>query len=367
MQSHGSARRTTETPGTGQLSRLAAAILAATLGAAAVVGLGPVGCGSWSPREVSSSFTMPPPIGRSVDLRNEPLPDVRRSNVVIGTFENPRQPDVRWADVGEHVSRLIQRNLAGDRRFNARLDAGIGRSVDKVLFEHGSSPREQFESIVRAHPDVDYVITGRVTDFHHTADLPEDVSRRNLLGRRRNEAVVAFEAHIVDLHAKRVIVTEDFVGVTSARGTDTDEIYAGLALESYLFRNTPLGRAGDEAVDRLVRRMDAMAPLEPEELRIVELEGRRRVTIVGGREHGVSSGQQYYVYTVPEGRSTPEPVMDPALGRPLAVRIDHVRQDWSTAWLLGEPPEHVNLRSTVLSRRPPQSGRTTAVAPTDDQ
>lgn len=319
-----------------------------------------IGCGA---SDFARSFTMPEPLGRGVNISADTLPNVRRSVVLVGNFDDPGHVDPRFAGIGAQISRLLQRTLSADRRFDARLDPTAGQRVKVLLNRTTGEPPVTYEDLLRQYPNADYVITGRVSDFHHTADLSPTVSRRKLFGGRRNDAVAVIDVHVVDVRAQRVAVTEEFIGVVTAGSEPTDEVYRGVPPDAYLFRKTPLGVASQAAVDDLVARMEARTPLAPVELRIVERDGRRRVTIAGGRDHGVSDGQIYYVYAPRHDAVGALPVYDPALGEPLSVRIDRVSNHSSTAWLLGEPPANVDLSRAVLSRRRPADDNAASPSP----
>ena len=148
----------------------------------------------------------------------------------------------------------MRRAIYNDGDFEVRIAPGIEQKVSAPGFLQSQRP-------VSASPvEIDYVIVGKVTDFHHTAALPKDASRWGLFGRRK-EAVVAIEWRVVDVQARRVVAADHTYGTAEAsRKKSVEELYAGLDVSAYLFWNTPLGRAAHQAVDKSIERMRELLP-----------------------------------------------------------------------------------------------------------
>jgi hypothetical protein len=129
-------------------------------------------------------------------------------------------------------------------------------------------------------------------------------------------------------------------------------MYAGLDVSAYLFWNTPLGRAGHEAVDNTIKNMRELLPTHMSgQPTVMQVKGPRKLSIQGGWIWGLAEGQEFYIAEQVEGRA-PRTIHDAHTGRPLIVRIGSVKKDASTAWLLGQAPEGTLLQGAVLSRQP---------------
>jgi curli biogenesis system outer membrane secretion channel CsgG len=270
-----------------------------------------------------------------------------RTVVAVAEFANPDAPQLDWPDVGLEMTKAMRRAIYNNGNFEVRIAPEIEQKVSMPGFLRSQGP-------VGGSPvEVDYVIVGKVTDFHQTAALPRDSSRWGLFGRRK-EAVVAIEWRVVDVRARRVVAADHTYGTAEAsRKKSIDELYAGLDVSAYLFWNTPLGRAGHQAVDKTIERMRELLPFQVAgQPTVLQVMGPREVSIKGGWKWGLAEGQELYVAEQQEGRP-PQPIYDVDTGRPLMVRIRNVRKDGSTAWLLGKAPEGQVLKGAILSPAPP--------------
>jgi len=267
-----------------------------------------------------------------------------RTVIAVARFTNPEMPQLDWPDVGPEMSSALRRALYNETDFEIRIAPEIEESASDPSFLVKPS---QLSSPV----EVDFVVIGKVTDFHHTAALPKEASRWGLI-LRRHEAVVAIEWKVVDVRARRVIATDHTYGSAKTSGKKSiQELYAGLDVSAYLFWNTPLGRAGHEAIDKTIQRMREVLPSRVAgEPRIVHVLGPRKVSVQGGWKSGLADGQEYFI--VLPGDAQGRPLYDADTGRPLIARISDVRKGTAVAWLVGKPPEDVNLSGALLSRQP---------------
>ncbi|MHC4763681.1 MAG: CsgG/HfaB family protein [Planctomycetota bacterium] len=308
-----------------------------------LVAIGVAGPGCARPRN-PWVYAEPPAV--SVNAYARPVKS-GRTVVAVAQFGNPVAPQLNWPDVGLEMTRAMRRAIYNNGNFEVRIAPEIEQKVSQPGFL-GTAGTTGIAPV-----EVDYVLTGQVTDFHHTAALPKDASRWGLFGRRK-EAVVAIEWKVVDVRARRVVAADHTYGTAEAsRKKSIDELYAGLDVSAYLFWNTPLGRAGHQAVDKTIERMRELLPSQVAgQPTVLQVMGPREVSIKGGWKWGLAEGQEFYVIGQQEGQA-PQPIYDADTGRPLMVRIRHVRKDGSTAWLLGKAPGGQNLKGAILTPQPP--------------
>lgn len=289
--------------------------------------------------------------------------DSRRPTIVIGHFSDPTKAPHYATGSGKSIGQALARSLLKSDTFNVIIRADVHSLADQRL-----TPPTDMGVISNDDEDVvHYLITGKVTDFYHTTDLPDDASRWGVLGRRR-EAIVAVELRVVDVRTQRVLMVDQFNATASAgRGSGT-EMYDQIALDSYLFWSTPLGRAARQTVDRGAERVEGVLPRRLTLPRIVSRDDLRRVTIDGGEQDGMRSGQKLFlVQRSPDGRRW-QPVNDPDTGMPLQVRLIRVGQRESVGWVYGRPDDSIRMRGlTVMERLPTEDEPIeTAVADTAD-
>ena len=281
----------------------------------------------------------------SVSLVAEARPmESDRTVIAVAQFTNPDLPQLEWPDVGAEMSAALRRALYNETDFEIRIAPEIEQSVSDPAF---LNKPDQISSPV----EVDFVVIGKVTDFHHTAALPKDASRWGLI-LRRHEAVVAIEWKIVDVRARRVIAADHTYGTAKASGKKSiQDLYAGIDVSTYLFWNTPLGRADHEAIDRTMQRMREVVPSSiGGEPRIVGVLGPRKVSVQGGWNSPLAEGQEYFI--VLPGEDQDGPLYDADTGRPVVARIGDVNKGTAVAWLVGKPPGDVNLSGAVLRQQP---------------
>lgn len=268
-----------------------------------------------------------------------------RTVIAVAEFASPDKPQLDWPDVGAEMTRAMRRALYKDTDFEIRLDPELEKAASNPAF-------------LRTKPDtsrpleVDFVVIGHVTDFHHTAALPKDASRWGLIA-RRNEAVVAIDWKVVDVRAHRVIAADHTYGTAKASGKKSiAELYEGLDVSAYLFWNTPLGRAGHAAIDNTIAHLRQVLPNNvAKEPTIMEVLGPRKVSVQGGWQWGLAEGQEYYVVMPVKGGPS-RSIRDGDTGLPLVVKIIDVNKGSAEGWLIGKPAADVDLRGAMLLTQP---------------
>ncbi len=288
-------------------------------------------------------YAEPPAV--SVSAAARPM-ERGRTVIAVAHFTNPDVPQLDWPDVGAELTRAMRRSLYNDTDFEVRIAPEIEQSAANLTFLDKKAGR--------ARPaEVDFVVIGQVTDFHHTAALPKDASRWGLISRRK-EAVVAIDWKVVDLRAGRVIAADHTYGTAKASGSKSiAELYAGLDVSAYLFWNTPLGRASHAAIDNTIERMRQVLPtFVGEQPTIMKVLAPRKVSVQGGWQWGLAEGQEYYLVIPGDGDRPPQPVRDADTGQPLVVKITDVNKGTAEGWLLGKPAPGIDIRGAVLLTQP---------------
>jgi len=286
-------------------------------------------------------YAQPPAVAVTVTAR--PV-ERGRTVIAVAEFTNPDRPQLDWPDVGAELARAMRRSLYNDTDFEVRIAPEIEQAASSPTFLGKRSKRPV---------EVDFVVIGQVTDFHHTAALPKEASRWGLILRRK-EAVVAIEWKVVDVRAHRVVAADHTYGTAKASGeTSIPELYAGLDVSAYLFWNTPLGRASHEAIDNTIERIrDVLPSFVGEQPTITAVLAPRKVLVQGGWKWGLAEGQEYYLVIPGKGDAPAQPVRDVDTGQPLVVKITEVNKGTAEAWLLGKPAPGVDIRGAVLLTQP---------------
>lgn len=284
----------------------------------------------------------------TVEPRSAAARTEHREVVVLGVFEDPSRAPHYSSGVGKCMSDALGRALMHEGGFDVWINPQLSRSVEHVILLPTLQHEAALRVIAEENPGVRYVITGKVTDFYHTADLPAGASRWGLLG-RRNEAIVAIDMRIVDLKFRRVVGADHLKGTAGVGSTQSDELYSGVALDSYVFWSTPLGRASKSAIERAVRRTEDVVPSGNLGVaRITARPSQQELTITGGTHAGLAAGREYYIVTHRPGSTHGTAVYDPITDQPVKVRITSASRTAAHGLLIGRPPLELEIRGALL-------------------
>lgn len=271
-----------------------------------------------------------------------------RTVISLKPFGNPVKSQVGWSDIGPGMSEALSRKLLNKGSFDVRIQTKLGESIDAALKKKGEARTEALKALGVSHPEIDFAVTGSVTDFHHTGEMSGDVGRRNWFGGKKNEAVVAIFLNIVDLRSGLVKMSDHVIGTVDAGKTPIEKQYRDLAFGSYLFWSSPLGKASNKAIDEAVDALEALVPVRAVEL-LATREGTSRILkVAGGKSHGLDVGNVYIVCAKPAIDGAPTPLIDPVTNDEITARITTVHDKDAEAWMLGVPSSTADTRFLVL-------------------
>jgi len=299
-----------------------------------------------------STFNDPPTIARPIQDLLSPPPDRQVQTLTVGVFDNPAKAAVRWRDIGSGMSDALARTLLNDGDFDVRIDAGFARQARSALTLAGERREKEFDSIRAQRPGVRYVLTGAVTDFEHTSELPASIRRQSTVGSRA-EAIVAIRYDLIDLEEGEIVATDHAYGTAHADDeVATKDLYERVSFGSYVFWSTPLGRASEHALNQVRERLRRLVEPSNSELMIVSAEKRRFVEVQSSSRHLPVHGGVYYLYRRDDD-GVEKAVYDPATGRAVEVRIRGSNGSVAQGHLVGQPPLTIELRGALVRPIPP--------------
>jgi hypothetical protein len=199
------------------------------------------------------------------------------------------------------------------------------------------------------------VVTGKVTDFHHTADISKQARQVGLFG-ASNQAVVAIQLNVFDLELGRVVASDHVFGVVNAPDTPSGQLYAGMNFDSVMFWSTPLGVASEKAIRQSMTVLNHAVPTRDESIRVVKQTSEREILIAGGPDASLLKNVRFYVCIARESDGELEPVTDIDTGLPLMAKVISSSRIGTTAWLIGRSPAELDLRGASLLRHLPVAG-----------
>jgi curli biogenesis system outer membrane secretion channel CsgG len=317
----------------------------------------PTGCSSFhNPWSYNA-----PPTQRSEESTEPQDPSGRRV-IVLGRFENPARSPLRWTDIGPGLSDALAGLLVNRGEFDVLSDTYLSRTVQSIVGGPIGQRSARLAQLTESYPHVRYVVTGRVTDFYHSTDMPREAQRWGVFSRKK-EAVVAIRLNIIDLQTGRIVATDHVRGTASASDTPTKKLYANIALGSFAFWSTPLGRASELALEAAAEMLKQTVPRADAFIRIVKQIGPRKVSLAVDETATLVRGQDFYICQYDPATGEFSLVKDADTRQPLQARIDSTRPGSATAWLRGLKPIETDLRGAVLCRQPPSE----TVAAVEDQ
>jgi hypothetical protein len=273
-----------------------------------------------------------------------------RRVVVLGDLQSPRRsPLAQWDAIGPGISDALARTAFNEGTFEVRVDAALAKRVRRLADRPYDERLGAIEKIRLEHAELRFVVFGKVTDFAHTTDVPRDARRRGLIGHRR-EAVAAVQLHIFDLVLAREIASDHLVGVSPAGRIDSQKLYADIDFGSYVFWNTPLGKASEQVITEAVALIDRVVPAPEDTVRVVRQTGPRKIKLVARRGAALTEGHRYYVCVFPDPMdpTVAVPVRDADSDEPILAQIEKVKGERATALLIGKKSMDVDLRGAVL-------------------
>jgi curli biogenesis system outer membrane secretion channel CsgG len=159
----------------------------------------------------------------------------------------------------------------------------------------------------------------------------------NSLGMHGGHAVVGIALRVVDSTTGQVLATVKAEGTASSHGLDISAMSnSGAAIGVSTLKQTPLGEAAEQAIDKAVPQIALAAQHAPWRAAVIEVDGPT-VWVNAGADQNVATG------TVLKVRRKSKDLTDPNTGEVLEslmsdvgqIRIDQVRERVSTAVVVG--------------------------------
>ncbi len=178
------------------------------------------------------------------------------------------------------------------------------------------------------------LIKGTITEFEsETSGGGSGISFKGItLGQESTNAHVGLMIRIIDTSTGEVLASERVEGKAESGGTKIGLSKGGYGFETEGFKNTPLGKATQIAIDRAVIKIVKQLNALPFEGKIIQVKGETIYTNIGQR-NGATPGDVFTVF------STGEEMVDPDTGESLGseeekvgtIKITSVKEKFSKA------------------------------------
>ena len=149
--------------------------------------------------------------------------------------------------------------------------------------------------------------------------------------------IVAIRFTLVDLKTGRLLLSDHIFGWHQAGRKPASELYADLAFGTYLYWNSPLGRASEDVINDMLVKVEDIVPTGQERITIIKRIGPRQVRLSRAPIGVLPTNETFLVVRYDENRRRVEYIRDRDTGRPVEARIRSGDANSPTAWLIGLP------------------------------
>lgn len=132
------------------------------------------------------------------------------------------------------------------------------------------------------------------------------------LGTSKSVAQVGLIVRLIDTATQQVLASRRVEGKVKSKGVQLGLDIEGYNYEGDNFKETPIGRAGQIAIDEAVRFIASEARKLPYAARVVKVDAAGRAIIACGALSGLAPGMQFSVMSV--GEALRDPLTDELLG-----------------------------------------------------
>lgn len=162
-------------------------------------------------------------------------------------------------------------------------------------------------------------------------------------GVKSQKSVIEISLRLVDSATGQVVSTSRAQGVAAASGLDATLVDSrtGASASGGTFKNTPIGKAGEDAIAKAVEQIAAGMRTMPWSALVIDA-GAGKVYVNAGADRNMQAGMSLHVYR--KGKVFTDPatgvVLDVDLDPVGVIRVDGVRERLSTALVVsGGPPQ----------------------------
>ncbi|MET0274436.1 MAG: CsgG/HfaB family protein [Phenylobacterium sp.] len=162
-------------------------------------------------------------------------------------------------------------------------------------------------------------------------------------GMKSQKAVIEISLRLVDAATGQVVSTSRAQGVAVSSAVDATvvESRSGASTTGGTFKNTPIGKAGEDAIAKAVEQIAAGMRTMPWSALVIDA-GSGKVYVNAGADRNMQAGMALHVYR--KGKVFTDPatgvVLDVDLDPVGVIRVEGVRERLSTAVVVsGEPPQ----------------------------
>ena len=252
-----------------------------------------------------------------------------KTTIAVAGFEDRTTGENQRWNIGDGLAEQLSYDLMQTNRYNV-IQQQYLRAILKEQSRKNKRPKGQSEEF----SELEYLVTGTITDFGHVATSDGSIDRK-LFG-RSGYSVVAITLCVVDAWTGQTITCKKMIGKQGEK-EDQKALYDSMALGSYAYYQTPLGKATrellDDAVDKIVKTTENR-PYQPKIASIIN----NQVVINGGSDRNIKVGDVYVVRTRsqrimdPDSRDVLGHVSGQVLGQ---VRVTQVTKKHSIAKVIG--------------------------------
>ncbi len=210
--------------------------------------------------------------------------------VAVADFENRASFRGKW-NIGDGfadvlVTRMIETGdvVVLDRQHLEAL-------LDEIKLQRSGAFRDEGRSEYGRLKNVEYLVTGVITEFTVTGDSSGWFRKRDLrIEGGSSKARVAMNIKISEVESGQVIASLESSGKVRSGRFGASFRYQDMSFGGEVFSRSPLGKATNEAMDKALKEILRELPDKEWEPRVAEVQGAQLV-INGGKNVGLKAGR----------------------------------------------------------------------------
>ena len=245
--------------------------------------------------------------------------DYIKPTIAVMKFENRSSLPLGW-NVGGGMKDMLVDRLCATGRFQVIERPELDSVMGELNFQQTGATREQNRARLGRIKNVQYLVKGTVTDFGHVSTRSGFFRWADNLGIFGSGywAVMGMTLYVVDVESGEIVCSESLEESVRAKDMNVKVAYRDVGFGGSTFLQTPLGRVTAKVIDKAVKRVAKSVAGRRWQPKIAKVVGPTTVVLNGGKDRGVSPGDEYDVV------ETGDAIVDPDTGDVLGTETGRV-------------------------------------------
>jgi curli biogenesis system outer membrane secretion channel CsgG len=237
--------------------------------------------------------------------------------VAVSRFEN-KSPWRGQVSIGDGLADQLTDALMQSGQFTVMERQTIKDVMTEQDFANSGRVQKSKSAQTGKLVSAQILVKGTITEFENASSgSASGVGFGGFrIGNRHQEAHIGLIIRLIDTTTGEVLASQRVEGKAESGGLKFGANIAGAQFGSSDFKNTPMGKAVQMAIDNAVSLIADKLKGVPFQARVVKVEDDGELLISGGAKVGIAVGDSFAVYSVGES------LVDPDTGEQLGAEVD---------------------------------------------